>query len=285
MHISSSIFRFRETSHYDKMIRLLMVDGKKQKALTLFFGTVFKVAQKLPSSASLGQESENLASDAFREKPILDKDIALLNRMNLLGFLVEGISKRNLELKSLQGSMVRSEMVKNPKALALSNDRKHSIKTNESPIESTRSQNLIERHFDPQIRDPNAKTMNLQISGGAFSRNHVVDRKKAKSSIVFLVLSKALQNVMPYLEVRKVRISGKTRQIPSMIRVNRQQTLAIRWLIEAARKKQKKNGRFTDCLANEFIEAFEKQGNARQKRNELHKIAHANRTFLRYRWW
>lgn len=109
--------------------------------------------------------------------------------------------------------------------------------------------------------------------------------KSKKLSKAFSILSRSLQNVLPYLEVRKVRVSGKTRQVPSTVQKNRQQTVAMRWLIEAARKRQKRNHRFSDALALEFLEAFEKQGGARQKRNELHKIAHGNRTFLRYRWW
>lgn len=276
MHIASPVFPrlkaaqlrcLSETGHYDKMIRLLMLDGKKQKALTLFFGTVFKVAQKLPSSAFLAQESQNLllpATGAFRGKHILDKDITLLNKMNLLGFLVEGIGKRSLGFKSslLPATAVSGE-VESQKAFAFSNTRTQTLETTNCLIEkSIRLKNPTKHHFGSQIIDQNQN-----------------------SSAVFLVLSKAIQNVMPYLEVRKVRVSGKTRQIPSMIRANRQRTLAIRWLIEAARKRQKRNGRLADCLANELIEAFEKQGTARQKRNELHKIAHANRTFLRYRWW
>ena len=102
---------------------------------------------------------------------------------------------------------------------------------------------------------------------------------------VFSIIENAIINVSPFLEVRKVRVSGKTRQIPSMIQKNRQQTLAIRWLIEAAKKRKKKTSAFSECLAAEFLGAVEKQGGARQKRNEFHKIAYSNRTFLRYRWW
>ena len=51
------------------------------------------------------------------------------------------------------------------------------------------------------------------------------------------------------------------------------------------KKRKKKTNSFSECLASEFLGAVEKQGFARQKRNELHKIAHSNRTFLRYRWW
>lgn len=117
----------------------------------------------------------------------------------------------------------------------------------------------------------------------SLSLNRTTDQKQITN--VFSILERAISNVSPFLEIRKVRVSGKTRQIPSMIQHNRQQTLAIRWLIEGAEKRKKKNNTFADCLAAEFLGAVDKQGQARQKRNELHKIAHSNRTFLRYRWW
>lgn len=101
----------------------------------------------------------------------------------------------------------------------------------------------------------------------------------------FLIFHKAIENVSPYLEVRKVRSKGTTRQIPTMIKLSRQQTLAIRWLIDGAFQRKKKGNKFSDSLAIEIIDAFQKQGIARQKRNDLHKMAHSNRANLRYRWW
>lgn len=102
----------------------------------------------------------------------------------------------------------------------------------------------------------------------------------------FSFIRKAVANVVPFLEVRKVRRKGTTRQVPSTIKENRQQSLALRWLVEGAksRKKKSKNS-FSQCLSAEIVDAYKKQGSARQKRNELHKLAQSNRTFLRYRWW
>jgi small subunit ribosomal protein S7 len=99
-------------------------------------------------------------------------------------------------------------------------------------------------------------------------------------------LSKAVENVTPSLEVRKVRVSGTTYLVPAILSKKRQQTIAIRWLIESARNKQKKsNGGFSECLADEIFDAYKKQGQARQKRDELHRLAEANRAYIRYRWW
>lgn len=100
------------------------------------------------------------------------------------------------------------------------------------------------------------------------------------------MIERAINNVSPFLEVRKVRTSRNSKQVPSMIQKNRQETLAIRWIIEAAQQRQKKSSQnFSKCLAIEFLEAYSKRGIARQKRNEMHKVAYVNRAHLRSRWW
>lgn len=103
-------------------------------------------------------------------------------------------------------------------------------------------------------------------------------------------LFQAISNVQPLLEVKKIRIAGSTQWIPSTISVNRQQTLAIRWIIEGAKKRPRvslrsKGTRFSHKLAAELLEASKKTGFARKKRDELHKLAEANRSFSHYRWW
>ena len=110
-----------------------------------------------------------------------------------------------------------------------------------------------------------------------------------KTSINFTTLHivfQAVENVKPNLEVRKVRIAGMTYQVPSLLSKKRQQTLAIRWIIDSA-KKRKIHSKlsFSECLSQEILDAYKKQGQARQKRDELHKIAEANRAYIRYRWW
>lgn len=98
--------------------------------------------------------------------------------------------------------------------------------------------------------------------------------------------SQALQNVMPTLEVRKVRVSGSTYLVPAILYKRRQESLAIKWIIESAKNKQKTSKfSFAQCLADEIYDAFKKQGQARQKRDELHRLALANRAYMRYRWW
>ncbi len=96
----------------------------------------------------------------------------------------------------------------------------------------------------------------------------------------------AINNIKPSVEVRKIRKGGITYQVPALISKKRQETLAIRWIIDAA-KARKKNSKisFAECLALEFIEASKKLGKPRQKRDDLHKLAESNRAYIRFRWW
>ena len=97
------------------------------------------------------------------------------------------------------------------------------------------------------------------------------------------IFNDALKNVKPNLEVKSRRVGGATYQVPVEVRPVRQLSLAIRWLTDAARKRNERT--MAERLANELLEAFRKQGKARQKRDELHKLAEANSAYIRYRWW
>nr|YP_004927658.1 ribosomal protein S7 [Treubia lacunosa]AEH99705.1 ribosomal protein S7 [Treubia lacunosa]QIA60234.1 ribosomal protein S7 [Treubia lacunosa] len=104
---------------------------------------------------------------------------------------------------------------------------------------------------------------------------------------VIKLLVNAIENVKPICEVKKVRISGTTRLVPSIMATNRQETLAIRWMLESAAKRRmgKKSISLDQCLYVEILEASQKMGLARKKRDDLHKLAEANRSFSHYRWW
>lgn len=100
------------------------------------------------------------------------------------------------------------------------------------------------------------------------------------------LLQQAIDNIKPCFEVRKVRVGGTTYLVPAILRKKRQETLAIKWLIDSARlRKSKASISFTESLSNELLDALKKQGQARQKRDELHKLAELNRAYTRYRWW
>jgi small subunit ribosomal protein S7 len=106
------------------------------------------------------------------------------------------------------------------------------------------------------------------------------------NSVMLRIILQAIENLTPNLEVRKVRVSGSTYLVPAVLAKKKQETLALKWLIEAAKKRQK-NARFdfSTCLAEEILDASRKLGQARQKRDELHRLAQLNRAFIRYRWW
>ena len=103
---------------------------------------------------------------------------------------------------------------------------------------------------------------------------------------LFQIISKALENITPNLEVRKVRVAGTTYLVPAIFSKKKQETLALKWIIDSAKKRQKNSKlHFAACLAEEILDASKKLGQARQKRDELHRLAQQNRAYTRYRWW
>lgn len=100
------------------------------------------------------------------------------------------------------------------------------------------------------------------------------------------ILYQAIENVKPPLELRRVRKGGTTYQVPAIVSQKRQERLAIKWIIESAlKRKNKKGNTFPESLVTEILEAFNKTGQPRQKRDEILKIAEYNRAYTRYRWW
>lgn len=95
------------------------------------------------------------------------------------------------------------------------------------------------------------------------------------------VFDGALKNVAPVMEVRPRRVGGATYQVPMEVSSDRRTTLAIRWILSAARDRSGKS--FPDKLAGELIDAFNETGSAIRKRDETHKMAEANRAFSHYR--
>jgi small subunit ribosomal protein S7 len=96
------------------------------------------------------------------------------------------------------------------------------------------------------------------------------------------VFKKALENVKPQLEVRSRRVGGATYQVPVDVRPTRRLTLAIRWLVAYARERGEKT--MSSRLANEIVDAFNNRGNAIKKREDVHKMAEANKAFSHYNW-
>jgi len=136
-----------------------------------------------------------------------------------------------------------------------------------------------------------AKFMNMvMISGKKSAAEHIIygaidsiaDRKSIPSEEAVSVLEVALENVKPTVEVKSRRVGGATYQVPIEVRPVRRQTLAMRWVIDAARKRSEKS--MAMRLANELMEASENRGTAVKKREDTHRMAEANKAFAHYRW-
>ncbi len=96
------------------------------------------------------------------------------------------------------------------------------------------------------------------------------------------VLTKALDNVQPRVEVKSRRVGGATYQVPVEVRPSRRMALAMRWMIEAARKRNERE--MSSKLAGELLDAFEGRGSAAKKKEDTHRMAEANKAFSHYRW-
>jgi small subunit ribosomal protein S7 len=107
----------------------------------------------------------------------------------------------------------------------------------------------------------------------------ITERHKEDAMEVF---RKALDNVKPKLEVKSRRVGGATYQVPVEVRPERRVALAMRWLVQYARKRGEKTMR--ERLASEFVDAANGRGEAVKKRDDTHKMADANKAFAHYRW-
>ena len=96
------------------------------------------------------------------------------------------------------------------------------------------------------------------------------------------VFQEALNNIIPQLEVKARRVSGASYQVPIEIRPERRQTLALRWLVEFSRKRGERT--MAERLAAELMEAANNGGNAVKRKEEMHRMAEANKAFAHYRW-
>jgi len=96
------------------------------------------------------------------------------------------------------------------------------------------------------------------------------------------VFNKAIENVRPVMEVKSRRVGGATYQVPVEVRPVRQQSLAIRWIVDAARKRNERT--MVERLANELMDAATEKGAAFKKKEDTYKMAEANKAFAHYRW-
>ncbi|MBX7254705.1 MAG: 30S ribosomal protein S7 [Candidatus Promineofilum sp.] len=155
----------------------------------------------------------------------------------------------------------------------------------------------MSRRYRPEKRDiePDLKYDNVHVS--MFVNRLMYDGKKSVAQTLMYdsfdmieerigrpgldVFEQALQNVMPSIEVRPRRVGGATYQVPVPVEPYRQVSLAMRWLLTAARNRGGQT--MADKLANEFIDAANNQGTAVKRRDDTHRMAEANRAFSHFR--
>jgi small subunit ribosomal protein S7 len=130
------------------------------------------------------------------------------------------------------------------------------------------------------VMERGKKSVAEKIVYGAVDRIAEKTGKPGEGSIE--LLSMALDNVKPTVEVKSRRVGGATYQVPVEVRSARRQTLAMRWVIEAAQARSEKS--MAQRLAAELLDASENRGAAVRKREDTHRMAEANKAFAHYRW-
>jgi len=121
------------------------------------------------------------------------------------------------------------------------------------------------------------KTVAQKIVYDAFD---IIKEKEGKDALE--VFEAALNNIMPVLEVKARRVGGATYQVPMEIRAERRQTLGLRWLVNYARNRNEKT--MAEKLANEIVDAMNSTGGSFKKKEEMHRMAEANKAFAHYKW-
>jgi small subunit ribosomal protein S7 len=134
--------------------------------------------------------------------------------------------------------------------------------------------------FMNMVMERGKKSVAERIVYGAIDRMAEKTGRPAEGTLE--LLTQALDNVKPMVEVKSRRVGGATYQVPIEVRAQRRQTLAMRWVIEAASARSEKS--MSQRLAAELLEAAENRGAAVRKREDTHRMADANKAFAHYRW-
>ncbi len=137
--------------------------------------------------------------------------------------------------------------------------------------------NKVVTKFINKMMFDGKKSVAEKIIYKAFNK---IEEKSGEKGIE--VFEKALERVRPLVEVRSRRVGGATYQVPVEVRASRQQSLSIRWILEATRKRNERM--MVDRLANELMDAASDKGAAFKKKEDVHRMAEANKAFAHYRW-
>ncbi len=136
---------------------------------------------------------------------------------------------------------------------------------------------LVLAKFTNSLMFDGKKSVAEKIIYGAFD---IIEKKAGQDPLK--IFHEAIENVRPSVEVRSRRVGGATYQVPIEVRAGRRQALAIRWIVELARKRSENT--MTERLSGELLDAANNRGAAVKKREDTHKMAEANKAFSHYRW-
>jgi len=139
---------------------------------------------------------------------------------------------------------------------------------------------MVLAKFMNMVMEDGKKSAAERILYGAIDR--IGEKTGRQGDAAVELINQALDNVKPAVEVKSRRVGGATYQVPVEVRTTRRQTLAMRWLIDAAVARSEKS--MAHRLANELMEAAENRGAAVRKREDTHRMAEANKAFAHYRW-
>lgn len=128
-----------------------------------------------------------------------------------------------------------------------------------------------------QVMEDGKKSVAQNIVYGAFD---IIEKKLGVEAIDYF--NQALENLKPLLETKSRRVGGSSYQVPLEVSPSRRQTLAIRWLVTYAQKRNERS--MTEKLANEIMDAYNSTGGAFKKKDDVHRMAESNKAFAHYRW-
>lgn len=155
--------------------------------------------------------------------------------------------------------------------------RRRHVKRTETPPDPRYNNRLVQKMINMFMFD-GKKSVSERVVYDAFD----ILKKSAGTNDVLTVFHKAIENVRPHVELKARRVGGATYQIPIEVRHDRGMSLALRWLRTASRSR--KGAPMCKRLSDELLAAFKGEGAAVKKREEIHKMAEANRAFAHYRW-
>src|SRR5262245_15744368 len=185
-----------------------------------------------------------------------------------------GLETQGVKNRNIRRSKYREQ--RQNEAGTSSMSRRHSAEKREV-LPDPKFGNIIVTKFMNSVMYAGKKSVAEGIVYGAFG---IIESKTKQNPLG--VFEQALENVMPTIEVRSRRVGGATYQVPVEVRSTRRQALGIRWLISAARERNEKT--MTERLSAELLDASNNRGNAVKKREDVHRMAEANRAFSHYRW-